>query len=263
MNHARGLLEGSGEEAARIAMTDDAVLALVRQHFAGADSISLCPSIPGKKELGAREAHARHLPTDERVLMLFDDTVFGSGDEGFLVTSQRLCWKNPSDRPRMIEWKQIDPDGMYADRRRLVLGTHSIAISGDESVTLACEQAFHVLAFSARAPSHSLAASSARSGIALTPADAQHPSKRPTVSPSHPAFDSMSPPLENEPRVSNATPPPSHFVTYDSYVTHAASQNGPAFACWCCSTPLYWNTPQCARCSALPKPQGWRSTGSA
>lgn len=238
-------------------MTDDAVLALLRQHFAGADSISLCPSIPGKKELGAREAHARHLPTNERVLMLFDDTVFGSGDEGFLVTSRRLCWKNAADRPRMVEWKQLDPDSMYADRRRLVLGTHAIEITGDESVTFACEQAFHVLSFSACAPS----ATSAQSGIALAQAEAQHPSNRPTVRPSNPAFDSMSPRLEHEPRVSNATPPPSHSVTYDSYVMHASSQMAPGFACWDCSTPLHWNTPQCARCSAMPKPQGWRSTG--
>ncbi len=258
MNHAQGLLSGSGEEAARIAMTDDAVLALLRQHFSGAESTTLCPSIPGKKELGAREAHARHLPTDERVLMLYDDTVFGSGDEGFLVTSQRLCWKNASDRARMIEWQEIDPDRMYADRRRLVLGTHAIEITGDDSVIEACELAFHVLAFSARSPS----AASAQSGIALAQAqaqvaqmEAQHPSNHPTVRPSHALFES------EPPRVSNATPPPSHFVTYDSYVVHASSQMAPGFACWCCSTPLYWNTPQCARCSALPKPQGWRSTG--
>src|SRR4051812_22261334 len=71
------LRSGAGEEAARIAMTDEAVLGLLRQHFTGAESTSLCPSITGRKELGARAVHARHLPTDERVLMLYDDTVFG------------------------------------------------------------------------------------------------------------------------------------------------------------------------------------------
>jgi hypothetical protein len=59
----------------------------------------------------------------------------------------------------------------------------------------------------------------------------------------------------------NATPPPPHGVSLDSYVVHAASQRGPSFACWHCHTPLYWNTPQCARCNALPSPQGWLRTG--
>jgi hypothetical protein len=265
-----------GEEAARIAMTDEAVLALLRQHFAGAESTSLCPSITGKKELGARAIHARHLPSDERVLMLYDDTIFGSGDEGFVVTSRRICWRNAGDRPHMIEWQQVDPDRMYADRRRLVLGTRAIEITGDESIMEACERAFHVLAFSARAPA---SANNAGSGIALVqnpdssavypsivspsgrpmtevmPQAPPRPSKRPTLRPSH------QPTLQSAIGPQNATPPPANAVSYDSYVVHAASQRGPAFACWCCNTPLYWNTPQCAHCHALPTPQGWRRTG--
>ena len=275
-----GLISGSCEDAARIAMTDEAVLALLKQHFTGAESTSLCPSIPGKKELGARAVHARHLPSDERVLMLHDDTVFGTGDDGFLVTSRRLCWKNSGGRPHMIEWQQLDPDRMYADKRTLVLGPHAIEITGDESVMEACERAFHVLALSARTPD----AAVARSGIALVHATdssaafpraaspsgrpmtepmPQRPSNRPTLRPSHPpTLESAIAPALREPRraVANATPPPPHAVSYDSYVVHAHAQRGPAFACWCCSTPLYWNTPQCARCNALPTPQGWRRT---
>jgi len=250
------LHSSSGEDAARIAMTDDAVLAFLREHFTGAESTSLCPSIPGKKELGARDAHALHLPNDERVIMLYDDTIFGSGDEGFLVTARRLCWKNAGERPHMVEWARLDPDRMYADKLRLVLGTGAIEISGDVSVIESCESAFYVLAISARAPT------AARSGIVRSSTEVmpQRPSKRPTLRPSHtPTLESAIAPSTKH--AANATPPPPHAVTYDSYVTHAASQPGPAFACWCCSTPLYWNTPQCARCHALPTPQGWRRTG--
>ncbi len=167
-------------DAARIPMTDDAVLALLRQHLAGIDSMYLCPNITGKKELAARSVHARHLPSHERVLALFDDTVFGSGDDGFLVTAQRVCWKNVADRAHMIEWQHVDPDRMFADRRRLVLGTGAIEISDDESITLACEEAFHVLAFSAR-----VHAPIARSGVVL--AGETRESKRPTLRPSRPA----------------------------------------------------------------------------
>lgn len=179
---------GPASDAARIEMTDDAIRALLRQHFAGIDSMYLCPSIPGKKELAARSVHARHLPSDERVLALFDDTVFGSGDDGFVVTARRVCWKNVAGRAHMIEWRDIDPDRMYADRRKLVLGNGAIEITGDESVIDACELAFHVLAFSA--DGRATPAVPTASGVVLSgPARA---SERPTYRPSH------APPLESE-----------------------------------------------------------------
>lgn len=190
-------------------MTDDAVLALLRQHFAGLDAMHLCPSVPGQKELAARAVHGDHLPSHERVLALFDDTLFGSADEGFLITARRICWKNPRGGAQMIEWQDVDPDHMYAEGRKLALGPAAIELAAEEVVVDACETAFHVLAFSARASR----ADHVRSGVV------------------------------------------------DSYPTHAASQRGPSFACWHCHTPLHWNTPQCARCSAGPAPQGWQRTG--
>jgi hypothetical protein len=270
-----GLTSSHGEEAARIAMSDESVLALLRQHFTGSEWTWLCPAITGTKELVARAVHARHLPGDERILMLYDDTVLGSGDIGFLVTSRRICWKNATDRPHMLEWHQVDPDRMYADRQRLVLGTRAIEITGDESIMDACERAFHVLALSARAPS-----ATAGSGISVAQARSssmdpnaasptgrpmskpmpQHPLSHPTVRPSHAAALEPSSETSVGRAVTNATPPPPHSVSYDSYVVHASSQRGPAFACWCCDTPLYRTTPQCARCSALPTRAGWRPT---
>lgn len=247
-------------------MTDAAVLALLRRHFGGADAMYLCPTVPGKKELAARSVHARHLPSDERVLALFDDTIFGLGDDGFLVTSRRLCWKNAGGRAQMLEWRHVDPDGMYADRKQLVLGPGAIQITGDESIVDACEQAFHVLAFSAREAESAVARSgvvlsgnvdetghhaaldgSARAAESEIVARNDRDSARPTLRPSRPA-------------VSHATRPPPHAVTYDSYVVHASSQRSPKFACWQCQTPLHWNTPQCSHCSAWPTPQGWLRT---
>jgi hypothetical protein len=201
MDRERSDMCEADAEAARIPMTDEAVLALLRRHFAGVDSIYLCPNVPGKKEIMARAAHARHLPSDERVLALFDDTVFGSGDEGFLVTSRRLCWKNPgtTSRPQMIEWRELDPDAMYADRRKLVVGLGAIDVNREASALDAVEAAFHVLAFSARVP----ASAAAQSGIMLTGDGAAHApsarphapriSDRPTLRPSRPPT-----PLESE-----------------------------------------------------------------
>ena len=246
-------------DAARIPMTDEAVLALLRQHFTGTEGIVFCPHIPGKKEILARKVHARHLPTGERVLALYDDTVFGSGDEGFLVTSHRLCWKNAgaTRRAQSIAWRSLEPDGMYVDRHRLVLGVDLIELSGDAddgavAMLEALEAVCHVLAFSSRADAPKADAAATRS------------SDRPTFRPSSPPA-----PLESEvvsrsdrrPPNANAnvkeTAPPPHAVTYASYVTHASSQRSPRFECWHCHTPLHWTTPQCARCDALPSPQGW------
>jgi hypothetical protein len=179
----------------------------------------------------------------------------------------------------MVEWRNVDPDGMYADKQRLVVGTSAIEISGDESIIDACEQVFHVLAFSAQ----SRTTTPARSGIAPSagtppasdlrardesatlprsapppPRASKHPTLRPTPSPLRTSsLDSDLPPTSM-----NATPPPPDVVSYDSYVVHANAQRPPAFACWHCKTPLYPTTPQCARCQALPTPQGWqRRTG--
>ena len=244
-------------DAARIPMTDEAVLALLRQHFAETDAMVLCPNVPGKKEMVARKLHARHLPTSERVLALYDDTVFGSGDEGFLVTSHRICWKNAGTTRRAlsIAWRSLDPDVMYADRNRLVLGVDAIELSSDADGVVPAmlevlEAVFHVLAFSARADAPRAAPAATRG------------SDRPTFRPSSPPV-----PLESEvvprsdrrPPIANVkeTAPPPHVVTYASYVTHASSQRSPKFECWHCHTPLHWNTPRCARCDAMPSPQGW------
>jgi hypothetical protein len=243
-------------DAARIPLTDEAVLALVRQHFDGIEAMYLCPTVPGKKELAARSIHARHLPSDERVLALFDDTVFGLGDDGFLVTARRLCWKNVGGRAQMIEWQHVDPDRMYRDRKQLVLGSGAIQVSGDEAVLDACEEVFHVLAFSARETAGAGSVPVAGSGVVLAGASNtnetnetnERESARPTFRPSRPAA------------VSHATRPPPHAVSYDSYVVHASSQKSPKFSCWQCQTPLHWSTPQCAYCSAWPMPQGWLRT---
>lgn len=200
------------DEAARIPLTDEAVLASLRGHFSGIDSMHLRPFIPGKKELAARSVHAHLLPSDERVLALFDDTLFGSGDEGFVVTSRRLCCKNPRGRAQMIEWANLDPEQMYVERGKLVIGHVTIELSGERSVLDACEAAFHVLAFSAR----SVTKSTAQSGIVLRDSsdgagrEASHvaeltrASDRPTYRPSQAPRASEPPALA--PRAAGAPP---------------------------------------------------------
>jgi hypothetical protein len=231
---AYGTLEA--EDAARIPMTEDAVLTLLREHFASSADcgrVFVCPHIPPKKEQSARQAHAVHLPDRERILALYDATWFGSGDEGFIVTSRRLCWKNANESPCSIEWRDLDPDQLDADERRLFIGDDRIAIA-DEEILDACANAFHVLALSGLPPRP---AASGR--VMVTPASHMAPRSTPTM----------------------ATPPPPHTTSFASYASHAEAQ-APDYACWHCRTPLYETTPQCAYCGVVPtKKKGWLRAG--
>jgi hypothetical protein len=249
-DHPEGTLTSSGSEAARIDMTNASVLALLRERFAGVDALYVCPHIPGKKELAARAVHAHHLPTDERVLALFDDALFGLGDEGFLVTSRRLCWRNPRGRAQMSEWRHVDPDHMYADRGKLVLGGATIELPCDESVVAATEAAFYVLAFSAREP----ATAETPSGVVLTDGVSQEPASA-TQRP-QPADASDRPTLG--PSRATSAPPSAPALPHDSYVGDMSSPQRASFSCWRCNTPLHASAPHCPRCSAWPTVEGWR-----
>ena len=44
--------------------------------------------------------------------MLYDDTLFGSAKDGFVLTPRRLCWKNLLSVPESVEWEVIVPEGI-------------------------------------------------------------------------------------------------------------------------------------------------------
>lgn len=89
------------------------------------------PAIPRDKEASARSVHDLHLPDEEAILVLHDGTVFGSAEEGFLVTRQRLCWKNPWERPRQIAWSDLEPEAIKRDVGMVLLEGTELALSGE------------------------------------------------------------------------------------------------------------------------------------
>jgi len=134
-----------------INMDEDSILAMLRQHFTLSDSaLYLAPAIPPKLERGARKVHGASLQPSERILALYDDTVLGTGEDGFVVTSRRLCFKNINGKAFAIEWAELDPESMVADDRKLTIGNASIQISGEAETIALAEAAFYVLAVSAR-----------------------------------------------------------------------------------------------------------------
>jgi hypothetical protein len=90
-----------------VAWTLEAVLELAARSVDGKDGIYVAPSIPPRKEKNARAVHAAWLPADEPIAVLFDDTLFGAGDDGFVVTPARICWRNFGEEPNMLPWQEV------------------------------------------------------------------------------------------------------------------------------------------------------------
>ncbi len=234
-----------GEDAARIPLTPQAVLDLLRQHFAEVDSIFVHPYVPAMKENAARVAYAAQLPPNEPVLALYETHVLdASVHEGFVVTPLRVCWKNAGEATSSMPWRDLDPDQLYLDGLRLFLGDEAIALPEPE-VQDACANAFHVLALSGLPPrpiaSGRVLARDTSPDLGRASDDSDHSGLRVSTRRS-------------------ATPPPPYTTSYFAYASHAQSQ-APNCSCWHCHTPLYETAPQCSFCGAEPMPTGWLRTG--
>lgn len=222
------------EEAARIPLTEQAVLDLVRQHFVGIDSVFVHPHIPPKRELAVRRTHVTHLPPRERILALYEATLLDGGHEGFVVTAEQLCWKNPNEPASSIQWRDFDPDHLYLESHHLYIGDDSIRIE-DKEVFDASANAFHVLALSGIRPRP----------MASGPVQIIAPDAGPDIESNAQTIPS---------------PPPPYTTSYVAYASQVQEQE-PECTCWQCQTPLYETTPQCAYCGAMPTGTGWRRNG--
>ncbi len=107
------------------------VVVLARRHIGMGSRVFYAPSIPREIEQSARFAHDLHLPDDEAILVVHDGTVFGSAEEGFVVTRQRLCWKNPWESPRQIAWCDVDPETIARDVGKVMIAGRDVALSGE------------------------------------------------------------------------------------------------------------------------------------
>ena len=91
-------------------------------------AVSLAPDIPAEKEANALAVHQAHLPSSERVLALYDDTLFGSAKDGFLITERRLCWKKIVMPPNFLLWEELP----YLD---VQLAGGKITMRGPDDIT--------------------------------------------------------------------------------------------------------------------------------
>lgn len=63
---------------------------------------------PAKKVNNAKNSIGKHLSSDETLLLLFDDTLFGSATEGMIFTDRAIHYKGLFDDPEVIFYEQID-----------------------------------------------------------------------------------------------------------------------------------------------------------
>lgn len=264
-----------GDNAARIPLTEDAVLDLLRQHFVEIDTIAISPHLPPSLELAARRAHAAHLPPRERILALYDASPLAGrvrpmsmrplqgsspsgtrpvlAHEGFVVTTQRLCWKNAGEPASSLQWSDVDPERLTLDPPILSFGDEASIVLPEPELQDACANAFYVLALSGRtAPvgvrTRDMARDTVPEGLPRY-ADDQSAAVRVRA---HVAG-------ETDRASSSTTPALPDTASFIDYASHARSQ-GPEFSCWHCLTPLYETTPECAFCGVAPSDTGWLRT---
>ena len=241
----------AGEDAARIVMSEEAILELLRRHFGALGAAFVASNVPSRKEEAARRAHIVHPPPNEPILALYDSTMLGSGDEGFIVTARRLCWKNLNGPAYSILWRDLDPERLFVEGGRLAVEDDVIRVA-DEDVLEACADAFHVLALSAKPQQ------SGHMPVALENASSGETPSAWFLRAADPI--SRRPPLTTSIAVeANLTPTPS--TSYLGYSDKAVASRSPAHSCWHCYTPLHATTPQCGYCGAAPKKHGWRKAG--
>jgi len=94
--------------AAPVARSAEEVARLAQVHLKVFDSLFYAPAIPPKKEQGARGSYGATIPADDPILALYDATVFGGADDGFVITPKRLGWKNIGLDPKVILWTAFD-----------------------------------------------------------------------------------------------------------------------------------------------------------
>jgi hypothetical protein len=114
--------------AARPAGSTEALKQLARARLGMGGTMFYAPSIPRGKLEAVREVHAAHLPEGETIVALHDTTLFGSAEDGFVITEARLCWKQILDRPRSIAWDELDPSMLHTDATGLSIAGNRVEV---------------------------------------------------------------------------------------------------------------------------------------
>ncbi len=78
--------------------------------------------LPDTFENILRDAHAQHLPSDERILVAYSDALLGESADGFAATEERLCWKTAFFGPNYIHWDDAEAVDFHLAGNGLSIG---------------------------------------------------------------------------------------------------------------------------------------------
>lgn len=101
---------------------------LVQVSFRDRKNVYLAPNIPADKAANATAVHTDHLPPGEPLLVLYDDTLFGSAKEGFVITESRLCWKSLMYSPAFLLWEELP----FLEPQQ---GVGKVTLRGDQEIS--------------------------------------------------------------------------------------------------------------------------------
>jgi len=109
--------------------TEAELVALARRRLGSHDSLYFHGSIPRGKLKAAHETHGDSIG---RVLVQYDDTLFGGADDGFVLTASALHWKNLTEDPQMLLWEDIDPSSVAPSDGAVTLSHQRIDVVLEE-----------------------------------------------------------------------------------------------------------------------------------
>lgn len=127
------------------------LLALARAHLGEVADVHYHPAIPPAKLVAARAAHARVIAPDEEIAVVYDDTLFGSAEYGFVLTPARLCWKNLAERAHAAAWSAIDPAAVALDGNAVHLADRTLHLASNADLAPRAATLFIAAAREARA----------------------------------------------------------------------------------------------------------------
>ncbi|MCL2592943.1 MAG: hypothetical protein FWD82_06215 [Defluviitaleaceae bacterium] len=87
-------LPSNAEDLTTNYILDDYLKSSIRSFFNHAENFYLFEDIPYQKLENAKNSYAQTMSSEESVIFLYDDTIKGSANEGFLLTTKYLYSKN-------------------------------------------------------------------------------------------------------------------------------------------------------------------------
>jgi len=112
---------------------------MARRRLGSRESLYYAPAIPARKAEAVRRTHAVHLPASEPLWVVYDATLFGRADEGFVITPERICWRNFLESPKQVEWRELDVSSIAVDDGSLrICGSRVFILFGGPTARALC-----------------------------------------------------------------------------------------------------------------------------